>query len=332
MRFVTMALAASFTTALAFGQTNQVFQLTQKENRQDLEEIARLLRGTGNLQQVSTDDLKRTVAVEGTAAQIAMAGWLVRQMDLPADGPFSGVHEYRPPAGADDVVRVFYVNHAARPQDLQEIATTLRSVADIQRLNVYNPLQAVAVRGAEKQMSLAAWIVDQLNLPAQAAAPSPHEYTLPGDDVARVFELSHHQTMQQLQEIVTLIRSTADIQRLFIYNDRRAVILRATAERVALAAWLVSELDKPVDGQAAAQDTATPHEYRLSNDPANLVRVFYLPNSQSAEDRQKLVAQVRANTGIRRLFVYNALGALAVRGTVGQVATAEKAIEEMQVQ
>jgi hypothetical protein len=72
---------------------------------------------------VSVDDLKGTVAVEGTAGQIAMADWLVHQMDLPAIGPLSGVHEYRPTAGGDDVVRVFYVNHAARPQELQEIVT-----------------------------------------------------------------------------------------------------------------------------------------------------------------------------------------------------------------
>jgi hypothetical protein len=45
-----------------------------------------------------------------------------------------------------------------------------------------------------------------------------------------------------------------------------------------------------------------------------------------------VVAQVRANSGIRRLYVYNALGALAVRGTPGEVATAEKALEEMKVQ
>jgi hypothetical protein len=167
---------------------------------------------------------------------------------------------------------------------------------------------------------------------ANAAAPAPHEYKLPGDDVARVLELANAQTPQDLQEIVTLIRSVADIQRLFIYNRRRAIALRATAERVALAAWLVNELDKPTDQQAAAEDGAAPHEYRLSSGADSLVRVFYLARFPAPEHRLKVVTQVRANTGIRRLFIYNALGALAVRGTDGQVATAEKAIEEMKVQ
>ena len=258
-----------------------------------------------------------------------MADWLIHQVDLPANAPLAGVHEYRPPAGSDDVVRVFYLSHASTPQELQRIVTTVRSVADIPRVFVYNALNAVAVRGNNQQISLGAWLVDQLNQPAHVTAPAPHEYKLPGGDVARVFELTHPQTPQQLQEIVTLIRSIGDIQRLFLCNERRAVALRGTAEQAALAAWLVSELDKPVNGQAATEDSTAPHEYRLSNSWDNLVRVFYLDSSQSAQDRQKVATQVRATSGIMRLFVYNALGALAARGTDTQVATAEKVIEEM---
>lgn len=328
MRFIIIAFAVS----CAFGQTNQVFQFTQKENQQDLEQIATVLRGFGITEQVSIDDQKGTVTVEGTPGQIAMADWLVHQLDLPSNGQFSGVHEYRAPGSDDDVARVFYVSHTEAPQELQEIAVVLRSVADIQRIYVYNALKAVIVRGTNQQISLAAWMMDQLDQPANAAAPEPHEYKLPGDDVARVFELTNPDKPQQLQEIVTLIRSVGDIQRLFVYNKRRAVVLRATAERVALAAWLVSELDRPVNEQAAAEGGAAPHEYRLSSDAANLVRIFYLANSKSSDDLQKAVAQVRANSGIRRLFVYSPLRALAVRGTVGQVATAEKALEEMKVQ
>jgi hypothetical protein len=38
---------------------------------------------------------------------------------------------------------------------------------------------------------------------------------------------------------------------------------------------------------------------------------------------------VRANARIQRAFVYNTLYALSVRGTPGQIATAEKTIEEI---
>jgi hypothetical protein len=327
MRFLIIALAAS----AACGQVNQVFELTQHENQQQLQEMATLIRYTANIEQVSVDDLKASVVVEGIAGQIAVADWLVHQLDVPANAPLSGVHEYRPPAATDDVVRVFYFSKAARPQDVQEIVTAIRSVADIQRLGVYNSLNAAAMRGTAQQITLAAWIVDQLDEPLTGAAPQPHEYQLPGDDVARVFELTNPRTPQQLMEVVTLIRSIGDIRRMFLYGPRRALVLRATAERVSLAAWLVSEVDKPVDGQSV-RDSTGPREYRLSNDPANLVRVFYLASTQSTADRETLVDQVRNNTGMRRVYVYNALGALAVRGTEGQVATAEKALEEIKAQ
>jgi hypothetical protein len=332
MRFAIIAIAVS----MAFGQSSHVFRLTQNETTHDLEEIVTLVRGTGDIQQVSFDDTNGTVTVAGTAGQVAMAGWMVHQLDLPANGQVSGVHEYRPPAagnaGSDDVVRIFYLGNASTPQELQEVATTLRSVADIPRLFVYNALKAVAVRGTGQQISLAAWMVDQLDQPAKVAAPAPHEYQLRGDDVARVFELTYAETPQQLQEITTLVRAVGDIQRVFVCNARRALVLRSTAERVALAAWLVSELDKPVNGPAAAEGNAAPHEFRLTNDSANLVRMFYLTGFNSPRERQKAVAQVQATAQTSRMFVYNALGVLAVRGTVGQVATAEKVLEEMRVQ
>jgi hypothetical protein len=60
------------------------------------------------------------------------------------------------------------------------------------------------------------------------------------------------------------------------------------------------------------------------------VRVFYLPQAQSDEDRAKIAAAVRSNTRIRRLFVYNSIGALALRGNAEDVATAEKLIKQSQ--
>src|SRR5262245_48568540 len=100
-----------------------------------------VLRVTADIQHLSMDGTKRRVTVEGTAEQIAMADWLVHQMDRPANGEFSGVHEYQPLAGSSDVVRVFYVNHAPTFQGLQEMVTTIRSVADIQRICISSALR-----------------------------------------------------------------------------------------------------------------------------------------------------------------------------------------------
>jgi len=329
MRFVIIALAAS----VPYGQTTRVFRLTQHESSQELEEIASLLQATAEVQHVSSDEMVSSVAVEGTVTQIAVADWLLHQLDLPANGPLSSVHEYRPVSGGDDVVRVLYASHASTMEQVQEICAAVQVLSHFQKwFGVYNTLKALVLRGTARQISLAAWLVDQLDDPANVADPSVHEYKVADDDVARVFDLTNGQTSQQLQEIVVIIRSVGDVSWVNGCNERHAIVMRNKAERVALAAWLVSELDKPVSGQTFKQGGTAPPEFRLSDDPENLVRVYYLGGPHSAESYQKVATQVRRKAGTARMFVYTALGALVVRGSAGQLAVAEKAIEEMRVQ
>src|ERR1035438_9876492 len=235
------------------------------------------------------------------------------------------------PGGGDDVVRVLYASHASTMEQVQEIASAVQMLAHFQKgFRGYNKLNALVVRGTDQQVSLAAWLVDQLDNPANVADTSPHEYKVADDDVARVFYLTHAQTGQQLQDLVTIIRSVGDVTWVTSCNERHAIVMRNKAERVALAAWLVSELDKPVSRQT--QDRTAPPEFRLSDDAENLVRVYHLAGPQSAEDYQKVATQVRRKAGTARMFVYTALGALVVRGSAGQLATAEKVLEEMKAQ
>ncbi|MGC9949931.1 MAG: cohesin domain-containing protein [Bryobacteraceae bacterium] len=65
------------------------------------------------------------------------------------------------------------------------------------------------------------------------------------DQVMKVFYLTNVTTPQELQEIVTAVRSVADIQRLFVYNAQNAIIARGEADRIALAEKIIHDLDKP---------------------------------------------------------------------------------------
>lgn len=325
MRFMLIALVAS----VALGQTTRVFRLTQNESRQQMEEIATLLRAAADVQRVSIDEMVSSVDTEGTVGQLALAEWLLHQVDLPAKGSFPGVHEYRLAGGSDDVVRVLYASHASTMQQVQEIASAVQMLAHFQKgFHGYDKLNALVVRGTDQQVSLAAWVADQLDNPANAADSSPHEYKVADDDVARVFFLSHAQALQQLGEIGTLIRSVGDVTWVIACSDLHAIVMRNRAERVALAAWLVNELDKPTSGHAIKHG-GIPPEFRLTDDPENLVRVYYLGGGESAEAYQRVIDRVRRAARTYRSFVYTALGALVVRGSAGQLATAEKVIEEM---
>ena len=65
------------------------------------------------------------------------------------------------------------------------------------------------------------------------------------DWVVKVFYLNNTLTAQELQEIVTAIRTVAEIQKIFVYNAQNAIMVRAEADKVALAEKLVADLDKP---------------------------------------------------------------------------------------
>src|SRR5207245_5564673 len=64
------------------------------------------------------------------------------------------------------------------------------------------------------------------------------------DQVVKVFYLKNVSSAQELQEIATDVRSICDIRRLFTYNGQMALIVRAEADRVALAEHGTEDLAK----------------------------------------------------------------------------------------
>ncbi|MEQ1945675.1 MAG: cohesin domain-containing protein [Bryobacteraceae bacterium] len=65
------------------------------------------------------------------------------------------------------------------------------------------------------------------------------------DDVVKVFYVTNATSVQEFQEIATAIRTVAEIRRVFTYNAQRAMIVRDTVDKVALAEKLIHDLDKP---------------------------------------------------------------------------------------
>lgn len=315
MRLMLIGLAA---VTLATAQNSRSFHLTQNETAGQMNQIATLIRSTGGIQQIWADDLQRTVSVTGTSAQLDMAAWYVKQLDRATPPP--SPQDYQ--AGSDDTVRMFFLSHVSTSQQLQEVVTNLRAIIDIKRLFTYDTLHAVAMRGTGSQIAMATWLVNQLDQAVGVPSPAPNDYALSGDDVTHVFNLSNPRVPMETYEMVTLIRSVADVQRIFTYTARKTIVVRTSPDHMALTAWLVKQLDRP------ASTPSVTVQYTLPRGPDNIVGVFYLPNP-SQERLNKAATQVRATARVQRLFTYGTLGALAVRGTLEQLATAEKVIEEI---
>jgi general secretion pathway protein D len=69
-------------------------------------------------------------------------------------------HEYE-----DEVMKVFYLNNATSVQEVQEIATAIRTVADIRRVFPYNSQKALIVRATVDQMALTEKLLHDLDKP-----------------------------------------------------------------------------------------------------------------------------------------------------------------------
>lgn len=63
--------------------------------------------------------------------------------------------------------------------------------------------------------------------------------------VAQTFYLSNVSSPQEIQEIVNTVRSIAEVQRVVAFTSQNAIIVRGEADRVALAAKMIHDLDKP---------------------------------------------------------------------------------------
>ena len=63
----------------------------------------------------------------------------------------------------DEVVKVFYVTNVTSVQEFQEIATTIRTVAEIRRVFTYNAQKALIVRGTADQVALTEKLIHDLN-------------------------------------------------------------------------------------------------------------------------------------------------------------------------
>jgi len=325
-RWLTIFLFASL--GLAQSAQQRVLHFKASDTPADVQQIANVIGRIGDIQELSTDAGQLTLTIHGTAEEIAFSDWLFNELD---NAQHPSKNEYRMSITGDDVVHIFHLTNPATTQQVQEIATGVRSIVNIRRVFLYEAPKVVVARGTAAQIALAEWLFSQVDKPAvgesvaKSQNPATVEYnaTADGDDVVAVFYLTGTQSIQAFQELAVLIRSITRARRAFTYNAPRAYMVRGTAEQIALATWLSKELDTP-----APQDRgSSAHEYKLSVSRNEVVRVFYLAPGDTVADFQKFVTDLRRTTNIREAFTYNGPRALALRGTVNEITWADQLIK-----
>jgi hypothetical protein len=315
-----IALAALFTAFSLHAQTTsndtQILSFKGGESTQQMNEIATCVRTIADIRQAAVNPSQKTFAIQGTSAQLALAGWMFVQLDAKTANPPA---EFKMEGYDDNIVHIYYLPNTPTVQDFQEVATLVRTIGDIRRVFTYNAARALTVRGSQEQIALTDWIIANLN----QKIPGEYKMASGDDNIVRIYYLPNTLTIPDFQNAAVLVRHIAETRRIFTYNSPRAFALRGTADQAALADWLVANLIQKPGAIAQSAD------YRLpAGDPdgEDQVRLFYVSSANSARELQELANQIRATTLVRRMTIFPPPRVIAIRGTATQIATAQQIV------
>jgi hypothetical protein len=320
----TTVIALTLLALSAPAASGETLHFTNIQNLQQIQEVATLISAISEAHGQATGP---DFVVGGPPEQVALARWLMNELDRPVnDDPASGAFrvgpEYSLPVDTESSVRLFYLPFTKTVQEFQEAVTSVRSTTDIRWMFTVNAPRAVAVRGTADKCTLAEELFGELSKNTSensAEFSAPNQRLGEKDDTIQILHVPHTSSAQDFQEVVTLTRSVGGIRQLFGYLPTRAMIVRGSPGHVGLAKWLAKQLDQP---------DSVSREYRLPEGDENIVRVLYVPQTSTVQEFQNVASSVRAQSGIKYLYTYNAPRALVVRGTSDQVALAQKLLQE----
>lgn len=142
-------------------------------------------------------------------------------------------------------------------------------------------------------------------------------------DVSRLFVFHHVEKAQDLQQVATLIRMVAGVPDVTVDAIQKTMSLRGSLAQMQVAEWLFTELDRLTLPEFATK------EFRVANNDADVVRVFFLHNTPAGQSFQELATTIRTVVEIRRMFASDARNVLAVRGSAEQIAATEFVVREL---
>jgi hypothetical protein len=224
--------------------------------------------------------------------------------------------------------KTFYFPNANEPSVLQSYLNSIRSIGDIQNATANPEKKSITVSGNIEQLSIAAWIAQQL-ADAPAARPSTVRRDYPGSvgkgDEIKIYFLAHTQTPQDLQELVNATRSIADIQRFFPCNSANAILARGTTGQTEITSWMINELDQPVASLKPGR-----RDHPFPSDPrSNFAQLYFVANTVDPRPMQEVVNATRSVADIQRLFPYNSRKVLMMRGSAEQVLLADWILDQL---
>lgn len=208
---------------------------------------------------------------------------------------------------AQTTSHTYHMNHVPSTAALNEIATLLRAlVFDGRYTDTTPPVsvdpadQSITVSGTADQQATANWIIQHLDV--TAPPQNTQQYTAGESDPAvRIYFLAHTHAQAPLNELVTVMRTVGDIQRIFTYPPLNAVGIRTTTGKAQFADWMVQQMDvSPTSRPVTAR-----HDLPLPACGDAQAEVRFLTNVGSQIGVNELVTILRAVADIQMIFTHS---------------------------
>ena len=203
--------------------------------------------------------------------------------------------------------QTYHMNHVPSNVSLNEIATLIRVLGyegtygdATPQVSVDPAKQSVVVTGTADQQATADWIIQHLDLTA------PPQTTLQYaagalEPAVRIYFLAHTPAQAPLNELVTVLRTVGDIQRIFTYSPLRAIGIRTTTSKAQFADWIVQQMDvSPTSHNAMAR-----HDFPMPTCGDAQAEVRFLTNAGSQIGLNELVTILRTVGDIQAIFTHS---------------------------
>jgi len=220
-----------------------LFRISPSASSADLTQLITAIRLTADLQPVTSMERLNLIVARGPAADLAAAGWIVRQLS-----PFDGA----PPTGdspacpmepirafSRGAIRIFRMKSDTTSESRLALMTAIRTITAMQMIFPFDSGKAVILRGPSDQMAMAEWLIQELDRPSEAQTAQATTMAV-ADGVVRIFYLAPHSPQSDLSALATQLRTGADIQRIFPYAPRSALVVRGRPDQVRTAEGLVN--------------------------------------------------------------------------------------------
>jgi hypothetical protein len=222
---------------------------------------------------------------------------------------------------------VVRLTNAPTGKALNEVAALLRTLTGSPYLSSNVAQSTIAITGTPEQLALAEWLSKAIDKPAgwrpsdsEYGDPTAREYKLPSgpDELARVFYLRDTATSRAEGEILTILRTVLDVQKLFVRSEPKMIAYRADPSMAKPIEWLLSKLDTESGDPSHTSDTfKLPTPARDGSD--DVVQVFYLKPPVTMNEFSGLITALRTKVEIQKTFGIFFPPVLVVRGSPAQL-------------